>query len=98
MSDRFNMWLVKSLLLLHVSICVANYATLKKISDHEYAITGRGCGILNEIKYLDFIPEPITEENQCSIIRLRQKDDLQSDPQKTRVEVEKSPHKVQGTE
>ena len=47
-----------------------SFATLKKISDTEYIITGRGCGILNEIKYLDHIPEPITELNQCSFINL----------------------------
>ena len=60
-------------------------ATLKKTSDTEYIITGRGCGILNEIKYLDHIPETITELNQCSFINLEKR------------AIVKNPKEIEGT-
>ena len=34
-----------------------------------YFITGRGCGVTNPLRYLNFIPEKI-EEYECSFIEL----------------------------
>lgn len=40
---------------------------LKKMDNGNHVITGRGCGILTPIKYLDEIPEDL-DKHHCSII------------------------------
>ena len=46
-------------------------ADLVKTSDNGYFITGRGCGITNQLKYLKYMPDPEDLENhECTFVEI----------------------------
>lgn len=66
-------------------LCAVNAVQLKTGENGEYFITGRSCGILNTIKYLNEIPEKI-EDYPCSYINVdSQLIDSNSEPSKSKV-------------
>ena len=53
-----------------ISVLLQIFATTDIVErPNGYFITGRGCGVTNPIRYLNFIPEKI-EEHECSFIEL----------------------------
>ena len=64
-------------LLCFLKLVFAHIPVLKE-TDDGFVITGRGCGILEPIKYLTEIPEDL-EANSCSIITPKSLEELNKD-------------------
>ena len=50
---------------------------LKQLENGNYFVTGKGCGILNTIQYLDKMPQNLAQ-NQCSVI-VKNKEKVEED-------------------
>ena len=58
------------LLYISISVLLQIFATSDLVErPNGYFITGRGCGVTNPLRYLNFIPDKI-EEYECSFIEL----------------------------